>query len=45
VLLSKPPELGFLGGRMAAGVLLSVPVAVVVGALLIWLDLRAAHPH
>jgi ABC-type glycerol-3-phosphate transport system permease component len=42
VLLSKLPVLGFLGGQMAAGVLMSVPVAAVVGALLIWLDRRGA---
>ena len=45
VLLSKLPVLGFLGGQMAAGVLMSVPVAVVVGALLVWLDRRTAHPR
>ena len=34
VTLSKLPTLGFLGGQMAAAVLMSVPVALVVGALL-----------
>jgi ABC-type glycerol-3-phosphate transport system permease component len=34
VTLSKLPTLGFLGGQMAAAVLVSVPVALVVAALL-----------
>jgi multiple sugar transport system permease protein len=40
VLLSKLPTLGFLGGQMAAGVLMCIPVAAVVAALLAWLERR-----
>ena len=42
VLLAKLPTIGFLGGQMAAGVLMCVPVAVVMAALLIWLERRSA---
>jgi len=42
VLLAKLPELGFLGGQMAAGVLMCAPVALVVVALLRWLGRRSA---
>ncbi len=41
VLLAKLPTIGFLGGQMAAGVLMCVPVAVVMAALLIWLERRS----
>jgi trehalose/maltose transport system permease protein len=40
VLLPKLPTIGFLGGQMAAGVLMCVPVALVVAALLRWLSSR-----
>jgi multiple sugar transport system permease protein len=40
VLLSKLPELGFLGGQMAAAVLMCLPVAFVVAAMLRWLSRR-----
>jgi multiple sugar transport system permease protein len=38
VLLTKLPPLGFLGGQMAAGVLMCLPVAGVLSALLVWLS-------
>ena len=41
VLMSKLPSIGFLGGQMAAAVLMCVPVAVLVGVLLRWLARRA----
>jgi multiple sugar transport system permease protein len=41
VLMSKLPSIGFLGGQMAAAVLMCVPVAVLVGVLLRWLSRRA----
>ncbi|MGA8211706.1 MAG: carbohydrate ABC transporter permease [Nocardioidaceae bacterium] len=40
VVLAKLPEIGFLGGQMAAGVLMCLPVATVVAALLAWLSHR-----
>ena len=40
VQLSKLPELGFLGGQMAAAVLMCLPVAFVVAAMLRWLSRR-----
>ncbi|NUR05477.1 MAG: carbohydrate ABC transporter permease [Nocardioidaceae bacterium] len=40
-LLAKLPDVGFLGGRMAASVLMCIPVAVLVGVLLRWLSRRA----
>lgn len=43
VLLAKLPTLGFLGGQMAAGVLISVPVALVIAAVLVWLERRSAN--
>lgn len=41
VLLAKLPTLGFLGGQMAAAVLMCAPVALVVAVLLRWLGRRA----
>ena len=42
VMLSKLPELGFLGGQMAAAVLMCAPVALVIAVLLRWLGRRSA---
>ena len=39
--MGKLPTIGFLGGQMAAAVLMCVPVAVLVGVLLRWLSRRA----
>ena len=41
VLLSKLPTIGFLGGQMAAAVLMCLPVVLVVAALLRWLSARS----
>lgn len=41
VMMSKLPTIGFLGGRMAGSVMMSVPVALVIGAALVWLNRRA----
>ena len=41
ILLAKLPTLGFLGGQMAAAVLMCAPVALVVAVLLRWLGRRA----
>jgi uncharacterized iron-regulated membrane protein len=43
VLLAKLPTIGFLGGQMAAGILLCVPIAAVLAAVLIWLERRSAR--
>lgn len=40
VMLAKLPTLGFLGGQMAAAVLVCLPVMLVVAALLRWLSAR-----
>ena len=40
VMLTKLPSLGFLGGQMAAAVLVCLPVMLVVAALLRWLSSR-----
>lgn len=40
VMLTKLPSLGFLGGQMAAAVLVCLPVMLVVVALLRWLSAR-----
>jgi ABC-type glycerol-3-phosphate transport system permease component len=40
VTMSKLPTIGFLGGQMAAAVLMSLPVALVIGAALVWLGRR-----
>ena len=40
VLLAKLPTIGFLGGQMAAAVLMCVPVALVLAVLLRWLSQR-----
>lgn len=40
VMLAKLPSLGFLGGQMAAAVLVCLPVMLVVVALLRWLSAR-----
>ena len=40
VMLTKLPNLGFLGGQMAAAVLVCLPVMLVVAALLRWLSSR-----
>jgi ABC-type glycerol-3-phosphate transport system permease component len=40
VMMAKLPTLGFLGGQMAAGVLMCAPVALVLGVLLRWLARR-----
>ncbi len=40
VLLSKLPTIGFLGGQMAAAVLMCLLVVLVVAALLRWLPTR-----
>lgn len=40
VLLAKLPTIGFLGGQMAAAVLMCAPVALVLAVLLRWLSLR-----
>jgi ABC-type glycerol-3-phosphate transport system permease component len=40
VMLSKLPTIGFLGGRMAGTVMMSVPVVLVIGAALVWLGRR-----
>ncbi len=40
VVLAKLPTLGFLGGQMAAAVLMCAPVALVLAALLRWLARR-----
>jgi ABC-type glycerol-3-phosphate transport system permease component len=40
VMLTKLPTLGFLGGQMAAAVLVCLPVMLVVAALLRWLSAR-----
>jgi multiple sugar transport system permease protein len=40
VMLTKLPSLGFLGGQMAAAVLVCLPVMLVVAALLRWLSAR-----
>jgi ABC-type glycerol-3-phosphate transport system permease component len=37
VMISKLPDIGFLGGQMAAAVLISLPVILVVAVLLRWL--------
>ena len=42
VMLAKLPELGFLGGQMAAAVLMCAPVALVLAVLLRWLGRRSA---
>ena len=42
VMLSRLPELGFLGGQMAAAVLVCAPVALVLAVLLRWLSQRSA---
>lgn len=42
VLLSKLPVLGYLGGQMAAGVVICVPVAIAIGVASVWLDRRRA---
>lgn len=41
VMLTKLPTLGFLGGQMAAAVLVCLPVMLVVAALLRWLSARS----
>jgi len=41
VMISKLPDIGFLGGQMAALVLTSLPVMLVVAVLLRWLAGRA----
>ena len=41
MLLSKLPTIGFLGGQMAAAVLMCLPVVLVVAALLRWLSARS----
>jgi hypothetical protein len=43
VLLAKLPTIGFLGGQMAAGVLMCVPVAAVMAAALVWLERRSVR--
>jgi ABC-type glycerol-3-phosphate transport system permease component len=40
VMISKLPTIGFLGGQMASAVMMSLPVALVIGAALVWLDRR-----
>ena len=42
VMLSKLPELGFLGGQMAAAVLMCAPVALGLAVRLRWLGCRSA---
>ena len=41
VLLAKLPTIGFLGGQMAASVLVCLPVVLVVAVLLHWLAGRS----
>ena len=41
VMLSKLPTIGFLGGQMAAAVLMWLPVMLVVAVLLRWLASRS----
>ncbi|MEO5708979.1 MAG: carbohydrate ABC transporter permease [Nocardioidaceae bacterium] len=45
VMLAKLPSLGFLGGQMAAAVLVCLPVMLVVAALLRWLSARNDGRH
>jgi ABC-type glycerol-3-phosphate transport system permease component len=40
VMMSKLPTIGFLGGQMAGAVMMSLPVALVIGAALVWLSRR-----
>ncbi len=40
VMLASLPEIGFLGGQMAAAILTCLPVVLVVAALLTWLSRR-----
>lgn len=40
VMLASLPDLGFLGGQMAAAILTCTPVVLVVAALLVWLSRR-----
>jgi ABC-type glycerol-3-phosphate transport system permease component len=40
VMLSKLPTIGFLGGKMAGTVMMSLPVVLVIGAALVWLSRR-----